>query len=271
MIEWVFGGGIASFLALFIYGRVAQRLHAQGRFGRPIWMVCAVAGAEAERRGARLLGVRHVARALLSDPDVADELEAKGVRLKPLYDDLEALLDPPGEPRKLRAKDLEASLAEIFRRSRGFFTPARPTRVFEVLLVVADDDLGAVFTRHGVTRKMWSAPRPAPVADGALTFAPEGGPYRRSQDDKKKTHVVFWNDDKTPLVLVLALLRETFGIDEPFASRRMIETDARGSAVIGTYDRDEAERLVRLATEKARAAGFPLKVTTEDASARGVR
>jgi ATP-dependent Clp protease adaptor protein ClpS len=76
---------------------------------------------------------------------------------------------------------------------------------------------------------------------------------------------VFWNDKRTTMEFVVELLRGTFGVVEPHATRLMLTTDREGFGVVGTYEREEAERLAETAMRLARERGFPLRVSVEEA------
>jgi hypothetical protein len=52
----------------------------------------------------------------------------------------------------------------------------------------------------------------------------------------------------------------------PFATGLMLAVDRDGLAVVGTFERAEAERMAGTATTSAREKGFPLRITVEAAN-----
>ncbi len=230
--------------------------------------VVGAASHEAEQRGHRPLTVTPLALALPSDPYVARELERRSVSLKQLYTDVEGLLPPRGDsPIKLLPTDIEPSLEALLRRSgRRRMSAPDPMAVLHTLLRSEHDDVRAVFERHGLTSERWPPPSARP-ADSKLPVAPDGesGPYRGPPTGNATTDVIFWNDKKTTQEFVTQVLRGTFGVVEPEATRLVLSVDQDGFAVVGIYERVEAERLARTAMRLAKEQGYPLRVSTEEA------
>lgn len=72
--------------------------------------------------------------------------------------------------------------------------------------------------------------------------------------------VVFHNDDFTTQELVIATLEEQFGLADVLAVAVMLRIHQGGEAVVGVYQEADARERAREATERARSAGFPLRI-----------
>jgi ATP-dependent Clp protease adaptor protein ClpS len=80
----------------------------------------------------------------------------------------------------------------------------------------------------------------------------------------KMWKVIFLNDDKTPMELVIVLLTQVFKHDEKRASEITMEIHNTGSGVAGVYIYEIAEQRGIEATDIARANGSPLKIQVEE-------
>lgn len=78
-------------------------------------------------------------------------------------------------------------------------------------------------------------------------------------------HVVLHNDDVTTMEFVVHILMTIFRKTAQQAETLMLKVHNEGSAIAGTYSRDIAESKAAKATRLARANGFPLLLTTEEA------
>lgn len=235
---------------------------------RALQQVLGAAFLEAADRGHRPLTVAHVALVLISDPQVARELEGRGVSLRQLYLDLDALLPPRANaPAPLRPSDVAPDLVVLLRRSgRPRPSGAGTMSLLRTLLRSEHRALGAAFERHGLTAARW--PLPSSRAEAAVSGdARAPSPYR-TPPAGGDTDVVLWNDKKTTQVFVTQLLRGTFGLLEPEVTRLVLTVDADGHAAVGRYPRDQAEQLAETATRLAREQGYPLRVSTERRSRR---
>jgi ATP-dependent Clp protease adaptor protein ClpS len=76
--------------------------------------------------------------------------------------------------------------------------------------------------------------------------------------------VVFLNDDKTPMELVIVILMEVFKHDAASAQAITMEVHNTGSAVAGVYVFEIAEQRGIEATNIARTNGAPLKIQVEE-------
>lgn len=75
--------------------------------------------------------------------------------------------------------------------------------------------------------------------------------------------VVFLNDDKTPMDLVILLLTSIFKHNDDRAREITMEVHNTGSGIAGVYTFEIAEQLGLEATKIARANGSPLKIQVE--------
>lgn len=75
--------------------------------------------------------------------------------------------------------------------------------------------------------------------------------------------VIFLNDDKTPMDLVIELLTKIFKHDESRAVEITMEIHNTGSGVAGVYTHEIAEQRVIQATNLARLNGAPLRIQAE--------
>lgn len=78
-----------------------------------------------------------------------------------------------------------------------------------------------------------------------------------------KYHVVFINDDFTPMDFVTKLLVEIFYHDNDTAQELTKLIHDKGRGIVGTYSHEIAEQKAIECTSVARAAGHPLQVTVE--------
>jgi ATP-dependent Clp protease adaptor protein ClpS len=78
-----------------------------------------------------------------------------------------------------------------------------------------------------------------------------------------KYAVLLHNDDYTTMEFVVEVLTIDFSKPSEEAMALMLKVHEEGKAVAGIYSHDIAETKVVKVTEKARKAGFPLKLTVE--------
>lgn len=76
--------------------------------------------------------------------------------------------------------------------------------------------------------------------------------------------VIFLNDDKTPMDLVIFILMEVFRHDEKRAEEITMEIHNTGSGIAGIYPHEIAEQRVVDATSIARTNGAPLKIQARE-------
>lgn len=78
-----------------------------------------------------------------------------------------------------------------------------------------------------------------------------------------KFAVMLYNDDYTTMEFVVEVLTEDFRKSTEEAMAIMLKVHHDGKAVAGIYSFDIAETKVAKVIEKARRAGFPLKLSVE--------
>jgi len=83
--------------------------------------------------------------------------------------------------------------------------------------------------------------------------------------EPKKWHVVFLNDDHTPMEFVISLLIEIYKHSLENAKCITLQIHEQGSGIAGTYSFDIAEIKTYETTNLAKANGFPLQIKMEEA------
>jgi ATP-dependent Clp protease adaptor protein ClpS len=79
----------------------------------------------------------------------------------------------------------------------------------------------------------------------------------------RRFHVVFHNDDYTPMEFVVGVLMKFFHKSETEATQLMLEVHYKGAAVAAVCSRDIAETKASQVMGYARENGHPLKCTAE--------
>ena len=80
-----------------------------------------------------------------------------------------------------------------------------------------------------------------------------------------KYYVIMHNDDSTPIDFVVEILQTIFKHDQRLAVDLTMKIHEEGNAIVGMYNEEIAEQKVEDTTQLARANGFPLKLTIEQA------
>ena len=81
--------------------------------------------------------------------------------------------------------------------------------------------------------------------------------------EPRRYKVIIYNDDFTTMELVVKVLVEVFFKSEAEAETLMLQVHHSDKAVVGIYSYDVANSKVRKATNMARNAGFPLRLTVD--------
>ncbi|MCR5331325.1 MAG: ATP-dependent Clp protease adaptor ClpS [Lachnospiraceae bacterium] len=93
--------------------------------------------------------------------------------------------------------------------------------------------------------------------------------YKEKTDQKLKEpgqySVVMLNDDFTTMDFVVKILIEIFHKDPAGAEQIMMTVHKNGKAVVGIYPYDIAVTKVNAALDRAKAEGFPFRMTIEEA------
>ena len=77
--------------------------------------------------------------------------------------------------------------------------------------------------------------------------------------------VILHNDDYTTMQFVIEILESIFHKAPGDAFRIMMQVHRQGQAVCGTYSFEVAETKVAQVHDEAKAAGFPLRASLEEA------
>lgn len=84
-------------------------------------------------------------------------------------------------------------------------------------------------------------------------------------DEPRQYKVIFHNDDFTSMEFVTEVLIQCFNKAADEAVVLMLKVHREGMAVVGIYSYDVAMTRAAMATSRARAQGFPLRITCEPA------
>ena len=88
---------------------------------------------------------------------------------------------------------------------------------------------------------------------------------KKEIEPPSKYHVIFLNDNHTPMDFLVELLMIVFKHSEETANDIMFKVHEDGKAIAGTYMYEIAEQKTNEATHAARQQGFPLGIHVEKA------
>ncbi len=83
--------------------------------------------------------------------------------------------------------------------------------------------------------------------------------------EPKQFNVLMFNDDFTTMEFVVEVLVDIFHKDEITAQSIMMNVHKKGQAVVGRYPYDIAATKVNAALVRAKAEGFPFRMSVEEA------
>lgn len=86
---------------------------------------------------------------------------------------------------------------------------------------------------------------------------------RTDLKEPRRYKVIIYNDDFTTMEFVVMILTQVFLKSETEAETLMLQVHHSDKAVVGIYSYDVATSKVRKATNMAREAGYPLRLTVE--------
>jgi ATP-dependent Clp protease adaptor protein ClpS len=73
----------------------------------------------------------------------------------------------------------------------------------------------------------------------------------------------FLNDDYTPMEFVVGVLEEVFKMTREQATEAMLATHRRGTYVVATMEKADAEEAARVILEQAHKLGHPFRCVVE--------
>ena len=82
--------------------------------------------------------------------------------------------------------------------------------------------------------------------------------------EPNKYHVIFMNDDATPMEWVVEVLIGIFKHSAESAEKIMIQIHTEGSGTVGIYTYEVAEQKAVEATTASRERGYPLQIKVEE-------
>ncbi|MBR1742283.1 MAG: ATP-dependent Clp protease adaptor ClpS [Lachnospiraceae bacterium] len=83
--------------------------------------------------------------------------------------------------------------------------------------------------------------------------------------EPKMYHVIMLNDDFTTMEFVVEILIDIFHKEPVMAEAVMMLVHRQGRAVVGSYPYDIAVTKIHAAMDRAKAEGFPFRLTMEEA------
>ena len=83
--------------------------------------------------------------------------------------------------------------------------------------------------------------------------------------EPRQFNVVMHNDDFTTMEFVVEVLIDIFHKDDVTAQAIMLNVHKKGKAVVGKYPYDIAVTKVNAALTRAKASGYPFRMTVEEA------
>lgn len=87
---------------------------------------------------------------------------------------------------------------------------------------------------------------------------------KRTLKEPSKYHVIFMNDNVTPIEWVIEILETIFKYSRSAAEDITLRIHNEGSAVVGTYSYEIAEQKSLETVTLSRNNGFPLQVRVEE-------
>lgn len=106
---------------------------------------------------------------------------------------------------------------------------------------------------------------PPPLQEATMTTQTTEATKKAVKIKKpRKWKVLFHNDEKTTMELVISILRAVFSHSYADAEKITMQIHNRGIGVAGVYNYEIAEQKGIEATTMARTEGSPLKITLEE-------
>ncbi len=86
---------------------------------------------------------------------------------------------------------------------------------------------------------------------------------KQKVEPPKKFKVVFYNDDYTPMELVVQILQQVFHHPAETATAIMLNVHNKGRGVAGVFSKEIAETKAHIANQTAAGYGYPFKAEFE--------
>lgn len=226
--------------------------------------------ADAYHRRNPTLTLEHAVYAMACDTTGAELLSACGAKVGKLRFDLEQYLDQQpttGDGDLDQAAAFQAALQRAATHAQGSGREQITTDGFLAALLLEKTTYAVVtLARHRVTRL------------SVITYISQGALHRVAVQELPKARlfgrwrpaprgtqdryeIVLHNDDFTTRAFVVELLTSLFERSREDAEALMQEVHVCGTGSVGVYSLREATRLVERATEAARRAEFPLRMS----------
>lgn len=259
MSDWTALGAGAVFVAA-VYGLVVRMRRVRPDAG--LKLALTAASVDAMQRNQSPATIEHLALALLFDGEVAAIVRAAGGDPALVRRRLDEHLgsNPSGSepPKPAFEPAVDEVLREAHQRTRA---AARPRDVIAAMARRTDSFVGPLLPEaSALVRARARTKRGVVDCDRA-----SGHAYRDDALFAGDTRIRLFNDDQTTWEHVDKLLKSTFGLGGASSRYVLLRVTQIGSAAVGPWPREEAERLAALARDDARAKGFPLRVSIESA------
>jgi ATP-dependent Clp protease adaptor protein ClpS len=241
---------------LWRYAVVRRRVHGE------LYVLALTVGNDARRRKHTVVTPDHLLVTALSIPDVVEVL-GEACSADALVTEVETRLaecpTKEGEPGAV-PWSAEAGFVVRSALARAWWGQPLSHALLDSLAAFEGSAVQELLARNGVRRGAVAARRTEPPPSPS---ASAGNPYRQPLGAAPRARVVFWNDPKTTMVIVMEILKQVFCYSETRALYLMLTVHNQGKTTVWLGPRAEGADLVDRATRLAREQGYPLKVTLD--------
>lgn len=214
----------------------------------------------------QLIGVEHLLFAILETPSAAQVLQACGAHPDKLRGSLSANINAQ-TPRCAMDEDVDTQPTLGFQRAmqRAILHAQSKGKKqvvgADVLLAVLREEksYAAQFLKQQGIEWLRVA---SYISHGTVDLQGQGEPGSPNQEHpgtSSEVQVVLYNDDFTPMELVVSVLGQFFGMNREEATEVMLEVHREGAAVCGLYSRQAGKELAEQVRAHARERGYPLR------------
>jgi ATP-dependent Clp protease adaptor protein ClpS len=246
------------------------------RIQREQMVLTATAATCAQRRKHRVVAPEHLLATVLVTPEVARALEGT-CDLESVVVELEGLLgalpacerDDGVLPWSPQAGSLVRAAIATAWGDPGSLAGERsfPMTILDRLAAMDTGAVRELLSRNGVypgaLRSRRTQSFATPSSPGPRSSTDPADPYRRPPRLRPLTRVVFWNDARTTMELVVEILTQVFSCSETRALYLMFTVHVTGKSAVWSGPSAEGEELARIAARHARERGFDLRITVE--------